>query len=161
MSKEDKSIRFNKQNNDNRNKKHSEKEDNKKEWINKFQSEWIVDRLNQDAIKYCEELGGFLKDKNFTTSQIRNFFGEVRRIEMKGINNETTAFLLLKPKLAYAEAREEKKNEIGIAVFHAVLTNAIDKVLENNDKDILEKRFKNFVDMLEAILAYHRAAGGK
>ena len=57
--------------------------------------------------------------------------------------------VMLKPKLAYAAARNE-----AVADLRDALTQAIDRVGED------PKRFKNFVDFFEATLAYHRAAGG-
>jgi CRISPR-associated protein Csm2 len=57
--------------------------------------------------------------------------------------------IMLKPKLAYAAARNRNVEELKDA-----LTQAINQV-DNHEK------FKNFVDFFEAILAYHRAYGGE
>lgn len=71
-------------------------------------------------------------------------------MEMHGFNKDE--LLLLKPKLAYAAAKPGAKK--GIIDLKEVLSTAIDNV---DDAD----KFKNFVNFFEAILAYHRAAGGR
>jgi len=108
----------------------------------------------KNAIEFAEQFGEEIVRQGLTTSQIRNFFGEVRRIQMKGIENEKTAFLLLKPKLAYAAKRAAKQ---GADMFKDVILKAHEVVMEAKDNDDeFEARFKNFVDFLEAILAYHK-----
>ncbi|MCX7649408.1 MAG: type III-A CRISPR-associated protein Csm2 [Flavobacteriales bacterium] len=119
----------------------------------KVKPEWIEKKLDYEAIQMAEKLGKFLKEKKFTMNQIRNFFGEVKRIQMKDINKEETAFLLLKPKLAYAAHRA---NNEGAQVFKNVMTQAWEAVLKNGQ--VQPTHFKNFVDFLEAVLAYHKAS---
>jgi|DewCreStandDraft_4_1066084.scaffolds.fasta_scaffold35449_2 CRISPR-associated protein Csm2 len=133
-------------------------ETNRIDWVSKFNKSWIAEKLDKSAISFAEEFGKSLA-KNLTTNQIRNFFGEVRRIEMKGISKEKTRFLLLAPKLAYAAKRAsseaaENFKKVMIEAYHVV-------VHEENDDQKFEQRFKNFVQFLEAILAYHKAHGGK
>ncbi len=82
-----------------------------------------------------------------TTSQLRKFFGEVKRQQMVGFRE--TDFILLKPKLAYAVGRDDKNTKIDD--FYKVISDAIDKV--NTKKD-----FNNFVKIFEAIVAYHKIA---
>lgn len=81
----------------------------------------------------------------------------MRRIQMKGFRNEITAFLLLKPKLAYAVKRNEN---YGLKDFFEFFKKCFDNV---NTKDIKEgeKNFKNFMQLTEAVLAYHKYHGGK
>lgn len=132
---------------------------------NEFEPKWISESLmyksaqKKDAVEFAEELAKEIVSNYMTTSQIRNFFGEVRRIQMKGIKNEKVAFLLLKPKLAYAAKRHDNK---GIRQFKDIITKSHEIVMEvkDDEKKFLE-RFKNFVDFLEAILAYHKVHGGK
>lgn len=123
-----------------------------------IQKEWIADKLDDKAIQFTEAFGRHLKKKGFSTNQIRNFFGEVRRIEMNGVLKEKTAFILLRPKLAYAATRTGDS----ATEFRRIMEDAHRVVMEkeNNDNQFVE-RFKNFVQFLEAILAYHKAAGGK
>lgn len=120
-----------------------------------FNQEWIKNKLDYEAIQMAEELGQFLAEKKLSMNQIRNFFGEVKRIQMKDVEKEETAFLLLKPKLAYAAHRA---NNLGARVFKNVMTQAWEAVLENGE--VQPNRFKNFVDFLEAVLAYHKASEG-
>ena len=121
-----------------------------------FKKEWITERITESAIKEAESFGIELKKGDFTTSQIRNFFGEVKRIQMKGLAGNESDFLLLKPKLAYSAKRAKVK---GASDFKQVIDQAIDAVQCSQAE--ADKRFKNFCDFLEVILAYHKAADGK
>ena len=105
-------------------------------------------------VEVAEKLGPELAGKGLTTSQIRNVFGAVKRMEMEMDEGEfnTHEFVLLKPKLAYAAARDNKP---GARQLKDVLSWAIDEV--GNDKT----KFVRFVNFFEAILAYHKAANGK
>lgn len=90
-----------------------------------------------------------------TTSQIRNFFGEVRRIQLKGYDENKSSFLLLRPKLAYAKARVIQKNKTSrITKFFEIFDTAHPKVTT-------KESFQNYVDFLEAVLAYHKFYGGQ
>lgn len=111
----------------------------------------IINGDMEKLVDTAEKLGSHLKNKRLTTAQIRNVFGLVKKMEMKGFNHKK--FILLKPKLAYAAGRPGASN--GIRDLKKVLTGAIDNV--GND----ESKFQTFVEFFEAILAYHRAAGGK
>jgi CRISPR type III-A-associated protein Csm2 len=88
-----------------------------------------------------------------TTSQLRKFFGEVKRQQMKGYDE--TDFILLKPKLAYAVGRANGKDP-KIKDFYYVISKAIDCVKASSQEES-EKRFKNFIKVFEAIVAYHKA----
>jgi len=104
-------------------------------------------------VKIAEKLGKHLKLKELTTSQIRNVFWSVKKMEMRGFKEKE--LLLLKPKLAYAASRPG--SEQGTRDLRSILSNAIDFVGDS------QERFENFCNFFEAILAYHRAraAGGK
>lgn len=92
--------------------------------------------------------------KQVSTSQIRNIYGTVKKLEMEGQTGQTISKLvLLKPKLAYTAGRHN--NIPGLQDLKNVLTEAIDLVYEKHD------RFMNFCKFFEAILAYHKAYGGK
>jgi CRISPR-associated protein Csm2 len=125
-------------------------------WLSEFQTKWITEKIDRDGIKFAEEFGRYLKNNMLTTSQIRNIFGEIKRIQMAGIKENQTAFLLLKPKMAYAVARDGKR---GLDQLTKVVNKAFDSVAIETDK--AENHYQNFVDFFEAILAYHKAAGGK
>lgn len=107
--------------------------------------------------------GRDLKDKELSTSQIRNIFGEVRVIDMNWDANPQDAYrraVLLLPKLSYAAARESGKKAQGVKELKAILTPCLVK-LQSADNDTKRKLyFDRFVDFFEAILAYHKAAGG-
>jgi CRISPR-associated protein Csm2 len=101
-------------------------------------------------VQVAERLGPHLQQGRLTTSQIRNIYGTVKQMEMRGF--DANEFVLLKPKLAYAAARA---NTQGARVLKDVLSCAIDEVGDDRTK------FTRFVDFFEAILAYHKAAGGR
>lgn len=126
-----------------------------------FNEEWITSGIKGAAIVYAEKLGEKLVDERFTTSQIRNFYGELKRIQLKGIKDQsqTSAFHLLHPKLAYAAKRAEKTGGKGATSFKIEILKAHKAV--NIDEPDFEKRFSNFCDLCEAILAFHKANGGR
>ena len=115
-------------------------------------------------IQKAETIGQALNQQKLTTSQIRNFFTEVRSIQNRWDLNEEAEYrqvVLLKPKLAYAaqRAREVGKKTDAVNTLAEVLTLCIDQIPQTaNDK---KERFNRFVDFFEAILAYHKQAGGK
>jgi CRISPR-associated protein Csm2 len=132
----------------------------------KLMEQWIRDGIDSDAVLYAEDLGRYLADSKYSTSQIRNVYGEVKRIELKkgGILNidSYSSFLMLKPKLAYAAKRSEKNRGKALeaaVTFKHVLTDAIEVIIKNERRR--EECFKNFCLLFEAILAYHKAFGGK
>lgn len=97
---------------------------------------------------YTDEKGRKQKVEKLTTSQLRKFFGEVKRQQMVGYKE--TDFVLLKPKLAYAVGRAKAKQS-KIGDFYIVLSDMIDKVANEDD-------FKRFIKAFEAIVAYHKAS---
>ena len=127
--------------------------------------------LVSTAQKIAEEMiqksnrGGVAEGSSVSTSQIRNIYGSSKKIEMsldKGnLPQMYNRLILLKPKMAYANGRFNKKSKRGdekIPGFKTLvdsLSYAIDKV----DGDY--GRMKNFFSFFEAILAYHKAEGGK
>lgn len=114
-----------------------------------FKDEWITQGLNEDAIKFCEKLGKFCS-KGLTNSQIRNFYGEVKRLQNKP-GESGNKRIMLQPKLAYASARN--KNE-GSTLFNKKLQPALKLAVKE------DAYFQNFCDLLEAILSYHKVHGG-
>lgn len=120
-------------------------------------------RSTKLLVDHAEDLGSRLKDAKLTTSQIRALFGEVRQIQAQlSIGEQERAralrkLILLKPKMAYRARRERGR---GVEELTSVLDPAIDLVVDGSDQEIQEQNFQRFVDFFEAILAYHRAAGG-
>jgi CRISPR-associated protein Csm2 len=124
---------------------------------------WIKHGIDKNAIeeasRYGKELAAPGNDPKIglTTSQIRNVFGELRRIQMNGYEKLKTDFLLTKPKLAYAAKRH---NKMGVKLFYQLYTAAYDAVNVDNDQEG-KKHFENLMQFMEAVLAYHKYYGGK
>ncbi|MCB9051331.1 MAG: type III-A CRISPR-associated protein Csm2 [Lewinellaceae bacterium] len=128
-----------------------------------FVGEWISQGFDRATISFAEDFGKWLADNNLSSAQIRNIFGEVKRMEGKRPeNNEDYAqfkkdFLLLKPKIAYAAKRSGSR---GIEDFKVVMDKAHEAVDISGDKETSWKHFQNFLDFFESVLAYHKAYGG-
>ena len=127
--------------------------------------EEIQNKVTDVTVQFAEKFGKYLAVDDYdaeplTTSQLRKFFGEVKRQQMIGYDE--TEFTMLKPKLAYAVGRAKqngKKNKSQkIEDFFTVIADAIDKTLSSPDR---AKAFKNFITAFEAIVAYHKAAEKK
>jgi len=88
--------------------------------------------------------------KALSTSQIRKFFGEMKRIQAD-FHNLKTEIILLDPKIAYAVGRARKDGISKLEDFYKLVSPLLRKIKED------EKRFKNFVKIIESIVAYHRA----
>ena len=125
----------------------------------------IQEKVTTVTVQFAERFGSYLAEKDdmsepLTTSQLRKFFGEVKRQQMTGY--DATEFVMLKPKLAYAVGRAKQNGKKGrhmkIEDFYMVLADAIDKVENCSDKP---KAFRNFITAFEAIVAYHKAAERK
>ncbi|MCX8020852.1 MAG: type III-A CRISPR-associated protein Csm2 [Chitinophagaceae bacterium] len=124
---------------------------------NKIES-WIQNGIKDDEpVKFADKFGSILKNGKLTTSQLRNFFGELRRIQMKGYDAEKLAFLMVKPKLAYAVKRHDND---GLLQFYKFFNIAYEVINKNDGKNGAEK-FHYFMQLAEAILAYHKFHGGK
>ncbi len=107
-------------------------------------------------VAVAERLGPALKQNDLSTSQIRNVFGEVRRLQSRYDPNRLH---MLRPRLAYMAARSPSQ---GGKILRDVLTRAILEVFEGQPAEGEQReRFERLVDFFEAILAYHKAAGGK
>ena len=107
----------------------------------------VIEHGGEPLVKAAEALGKKLA-RHLKTSQIRRIYSAVKKIQMSD-EFQRNELVMLKPKLAYAAARNN-----AVADLRDALTQAIDRVGED------PKRFNNFVDFFEATLAYHRAAGG-
>ena len=103
-------------------------------------------KLVDDAEKLGELLGKAKREggTEMTTSQIRNIFGEVKKMEFDEYKIE-----LLRPKLAYTAGRHPKQ----VGPLQEVLDDAIKEI--DGDK----AKFERFKDFFEAIVAYHRKWG--
>ena len=129
-----------------------------------FQPKWITNGADKSMITFADRAGKYMapmyrKDgQAMSKSQIRNVFGEMKRIQLKWdesqeiIANEcVSSFMLLKPKVAYAEGRNKT---LGLSLFKKIFDEGWKYVNEN------KKNYDNFCALLEAILAYHKSHGG-
>jgi CRISPR type III-A-associated protein Csm2 len=92
-----------------------------------------------------------------TTSQIRKFFGEIKKIQAD-FDKLKGQIVMLDPKMAYAVGRAKKGNtnaEHKVEDFYKLLSPLIMAVQQD------KKKFNHFVDVVESIVAYHKAMGGK
>jgi CRISPR-associated protein Csm2 len=108
----------------------------------------------RDLVNHAAKFGPYLKQQRLETNQVRKFLDAVNRL--KADLTETGEFakietevVLLKPKLAYAAARQRAAKPLG-----EVMSAAIDKVHSKED-------FERLVQLIESIIAYHKAEGGK
>ena len=144
---------------------------------------WITSGIDDECVKHAEVFAkgivpensdksfGIHKDLALTSSQIRISFGEVRRIQQRTSTHHadspldaesTRSLALLRPKLAYATARaskDEKKGKTGAELLENELNQALN-CIQATQKGAT-RRFQNFCDYFEAILAYHKKFGGK
>lgn len=111
---------------------------------------YSIRELVQDA----EAFGPYLKQRKLETNQIRKFLDAINRIKAD-LTEETkfssieTEVILLKPKLAYAAARQAPAKPLS-----DVMAAAIEQVYSRED-------FDRLVQLIESIIAYHKAEGGK
>lgn len=102
-----------------------------------------IDRNGRDKVS----------NKQLTTSQIRKFFGEIKRVQAD-FKNLSPEILLLDPKIAYAVGRVKKEGKNKLEDFYK----QVSPLLRAIDQD--EKKFKNFVNIIESLVAFHKAYGG-
>jgi len=132
-------------------------------------------------VEQAQEFGPDLKRQRLETNQVRKFLDALNQIKAKLIEIEAklksdferiekgdlsheakeqqkdqlrfqeieTEVVLLKPKLAYAAARQN-----AVKPLNKVMEAAIDKVHSKAD-------FDRLIQLVESIIAYHKAEGGK
>jgi CRISPR-associated protein Csm2 len=109
--------------------------------------------------EWGQKIGKALQ-RDLKAAQIRNIFGKVRQIEMNWSSGGSAQvaqrdLILLKPKLRYQSERKREVESLAMLLIDAIdLVDAADEY-EARDK------FQRFVDFFEAILAYHKAEGGR
>jgi CRISPR-associated protein Csm2 len=115
----------------------------------------------------AEKIGEALAN-DVTTSQIRNIFGTVRMIEQEVKTLEDDKPLpirvqrdlqMLRPKLAYQYGRVQGRDDDRKKAAMGALTGILSEAIALVGSDV--RRFRNFMDFFEAILAYHRRYGGR
>ena len=113
----------------------------------KIKIEKVIEYGGESLVQKAHDLGEKLAILELKTTQIRRIYSAVKKIERGGFDQNK--LVLLKPKLAYAAARNDQ-----VTLLKDALTQAIDQV--GNEKE----KFENFINFFEAILAYHKAEGG-
>lgn len=114
----------------------------------------------RDLVKDAERFGPELKRQRLETNQVRKFLDALNRLkttlaqaqekdEAAKFAKIETEVVLLKPKLAYAAARQKAAKPLS-----EVMSAAIDKTQSSQD-------FDRLVQLVESIIAYHKAEGGK
>jgi len=120
----------------------------------------VNDASGEELVTFARQTAQTLVKNSLTRSQIRGIFTEVRKIDAmwEGPRNADALRRLnmLKPKLDYQTARSES-----VKVLRDVLSAAIDEVNKAADEKDRSARFHRFMELFEAILAYHRAEGGR
>lgn len=142
------------------------------EFIKSDKLKSLKDYPIRTLVQHAEEFGSELRRQRLETNQIRKFLdalnqlkaqlarevspddiaSEVDEIEIKDalLKSELeTKVVLLKPKLAYAAARQG-----AVKPLSQVMSAAIDKVHSKAD-------FERLVQLVESIIAYHKAEGGR
>ena len=122
-----------------------------KELETKYKLNWIKDGADDSINDWAKDSGHFMAENGLTSSKIRNIYGELKRIQIGGFDREKSSFYLLKAKVAYAYAREDKSKSEGIKLFKKLY----DKISEDVDST---DKYDNFCNLIEAILAYHKAS---
>lgn len=118
----------------------------------------IADGDPETLVKWAEEIGKAIAQR-VTTSQIRNVFGTARQIQLRWPNDPGGAYrdaVLLRPKLSYFAKREGR----GMEDLRQVLAPALEMVSQGPAAE-QQVRFNRFMDFFEAIVAFHKAYGGK
>ena len=127
--------------------------------MNAIQTIITQDQAGQELVQFAEQTAKRLVNEGLTRSQIRNIFTEVRKIEALWKIDQGKAvrrLVMLKPKLDYQVARQRH-----VKGLQDVLVQAIDVVVEAQSTAEQNERFHRFMELFEAILAYHRSKGGR
>lgn len=119
--------------------------------MSKIDVNWIRDGITQETVDWAQKTGKHLADgrDHLSTSQLRKFFGELRRIQALGYENAKSDFILLQAKLAYSVARQDKWKVAKMREFSDIISGGIREVKTTSD-------YKNFIDIVEALVAYHK-----
>jgi CRISPR-associated protein Csm2 len=126
--------------------------------INKTKAQGFKSYPIRTLVEQSEQFGYFLKNSRLETNQIRKFLDAINRVKVKLnqdkddeqiFNDIEPEIVLLKPKLAYAAARQKAAKPLS-----DVMSIAIDNVKTVED-------FKRLIQFVESIIAYHKSAGGK
>lgn len=127
--------------------------------MSEIQTIMTADPTGQQLVQFAQTTAERLVKDQLTRGQIRNIFTEVRKIESLWEVEQEKALrrlVMLKPKMDYQTSRIPQVKRL-----KEVLSDAIDEVVKGKDNKDRDERFKRFMNLFEAILAYHRAKGGR
>ena len=127
-----------------------------------------INKGGDKIVNVADHIGKYLghdmdEKERLTRTQIRNIFSAAKRAEMEKTDWEKEEekekfwgkFILFKPKIAFMTKKSGSKE--GSKIFGEILIYAVDAAYQGND----QPHFRNFMDLFEAILAYHVYHGGK
>jgi CRISPR-associated protein Csm2 len=125
--------------------------------INRIEAELVQDsdlaEIDPSLFEHAQAFGTYLKQQKVEDQQIRQFLRMMSRLQefaqADGFAEIETEVVLLKPKLAYAAARQKAAKPL-----NDVISVAIDQVHSRED-------FDRLVQFIESIIAYHKAEGGR
>ena len=135
----------------------------------KLDKSWVQEKITDNAVEWAKSFGEFLQTddgrnrgtKPLTTSQIRKFFGELKRIQADPEKYQEE-IPMLKAQLAYAVGRDassfrgQVQYKTKIKEFYEELEKGIDYIRQENKGDLVR-----FVKLVESVVAYHKFYGGK
>ena len=118
-----------------------------------------ADESGKELVEFAEQTARTLVGSGLETTQIRNIYTEARYIEALWSQDSSRALrrlIMLKPKMAYQAKRKHQ-----VSLLRDILIEAIDEVAKHSPGIQQNQAFQRFLDLFEAILAYHKAYGGK
>lgn len=124
----------------------------------------VVEGVDRAFLKWAKNFGRELArgKGSFSTVAIRDVFGAIKKLELRMAAHGPQVLseqdlLLLEPRLAYASQRYRGQ----LRGLREELAGALSAVAGAQEGQVRAQRFTRLCQGLEAILAYHRAAGGK
>lgn len=124
-----------------------------------IQTIFTSDSTGSELVELAKSTAERLYREELKRAQIRGIFSEARKIQGIWANHPEVAvrrLVMLKPKLDYQTQRNRP-----VQGLRDILTPAIDMVAQAPAGDERNRRFQIFMDLFEAILAYHRSLGGQ
>ena len=125
-------------------------------------------------VTHTKALGEYLAEQNVKTNQLRKFLDAINRVKADlrqendvDLSKVEVELQVLKPKLAYAVGRSSKREEPALNSFSQVISAAIDSIKNieliktGKDKEEFREDFDRLVYLIESVVAYHKAAGGR
>jgi len=127
----------------------------------KMNPDWIQNGITDEAVEWSKSFGQYLTTDDslnpLSTSQIRKFFGELKRIQADP-EKYKEEIPMLKAKLAYAVGRDKKirGKYSKIKKLYEELELGINSIRKDKNTDLIR-----FVKLVESIVAFHKFFGGK